>query len=59
MCFVQFFSLKSLNSLLVNDGPLSVTIMNGSGCVENGCLKHCVKVAILILFIGIISNHLE
>ena len=59
MCFVPFFSLKSLNLLLANDGPLSVTIMNGSRCVENGCLKHCVKVAILILFIGIISNHLE
>ena len=49
MCFVQFFSLKSLNSLLVNDGPLPVTIMNGSPCVGNDCLKHCVKIAVFIL----------
>ena len=59
ICFIPLLSLKRLNSLLANDGPLSVTIRNGSPCIENDCLKHCVKVAVLILFIGIISSHLE
>ena len=58
MLYSIFVSLKSLNSVLVNDSPLSVTILNGSPRVENDSAKHYVKVDVLILFIGLISSHL-
>ena len=57
--FIPYFSTNILNLLLVNEGPLSVTLTKLKQWVAKECLKDTTKDVFLVFKIGKTSSHFE